>query len=218
MIIYKATNIINNKIYIGATKYTLEQRKKGHIKHANSKNKPKGYFQKAIIKYGEENFKWEVIDNALTYEELMEKEKYWIKYYNSFGENGYNMCEGGGNTSGYRFSEESKNKIREKAKINNSLNNPFKGKTHSQELKDKWSKERKGRKLEGEWLKNIQKVRKKNCKKVINLDTGEIFNSIGEAQEKYGLKNGIANVCRGKKKTAAKCRWKFYEDYVKQQS
>lgn len=64
-------------------------------------------------------------------------------------------------------------------------------------------------------MENIRTSRKKNCKKVINLNTNEIFNSIGEAQLKYNLKNGIANVCKGKKKTAAGQKWMFYEEYLK---
>lgn len=214
MIIYKATNIINNKIYIGATKHTLESRKNGHLKQAFSKTKRKGYFQRAILKYGIENFKWEVIDTSDNYQELMIKENYWVKFYNSFGKDGYNSCEGGGNTTGYKFSEESRLKLSRAAKTYVKEKNGFYGKTHSKELKEKWSKERKGRKLEGEWLKNIQQARKKRCKKVINIDTGEIFNSIGEAQQKYNLKNGISNVCKGIKKTAAGQRWMFYEDFV----
>lgn len=212
MIIYKATNILNNKCYIGASKYSLEQRKYGHFKDAFKKNK-KTYFHKALRKYGFENFIWIVIDVSDNYQELMSKENFWVKFYNSFGKNGYNSCEGGGNTAGYKFSEESKKKMSEKAKLNaKNKPNPFKGKTHSQKQKEKWSKERKDRKLNGEWLENIRLARKKLCKPVINLDTGEIFNSIGEAQERYNLKNGIANVCRGKKKTAAGQRWEFYNN------
>ena len=135
-----------------------------------------------------------------------------IKFFNSFGKNGYNSCEGGGNTTGYKFSKFSKQKISEKAKLRIKEKNPFFGKTHSKDQKEKWSKERKNRKLSGEWLENLRKARKKQCKKVINLDTKEIFNSIGEAQEKYKLKNGIANVCRGKKKTAAGYKWSFYNE------
>lgn len=99
--IYKITNIINNKIYIGLTMTTIEQRWQSHIKTAYSKNS-KDYnnlLKKAIRKYGKENFIIEQIDAADTLEELKEKEKYWIKHYNSFcllqDSWGYNLTRGG---------------------------------------------------------------------------------------------------------------------------
>lgn len=215
MIIYKATNLINSKVYIGASKYDdLSIRKKGHFRGAFKKNS-QNYFHRALRKYGKENFKWEIIDTSNDHDELMKKEKFWVNEYNAFGDKGYNSCEGGGNTTGYKFSEESKRKIGEKAsKRQIGENNPFYNKTHSDEQKLKWSKERKGRKLEGEWLKIIQKARKKNCKPVINLDTGEVFDSLKEAYESVGIKQGIGYVCRKKEGKAAGYRWMFYKDYL----
>lgn len=212
IIIYKATNLINNKVYIGATQQTLIKRKNEHIRKAKNKKIPNNYFYRALNKYGKKNFKWEIIDNAETYTELMKKEKFWIKHYNSFGENGYNSCEGGGNTKGYKFSEATKQKLSIKAKERfKKETNPFKGKCHSQEQKEQWSRQRKGRELGDTWLLNIRNARKKQCKKVINLDTGQIFNSISEAHSFYGIKKGIDYVCQGKKKTAAGYRWAFYD-------
>ena len=109
MIIYKCTNIKNGKVYIGATIRILNERKNQHIRCALlNKDNHKRYFYNAIRKYGVENFVWEIIDNSDNYEELMKKEKYWIKYYNSFGDNGYNSCEGGNNSTGYRHTDEAK--------------------------------------------------------------------------------------------------------------
>lgn len=51
-------------------------------------------FHCAIRKYGEDAFTWEIIDTAMTEDELNEKEKYWISSHDSFN-NGYNMTEGG---------------------------------------------------------------------------------------------------------------------------
>lgn len=98
--IYKITNIINNKIYIGLTTQTIKERWRQHISSAYSK-KSKSYnevFKKAIRKYGENSFRIEEIDNASTLEELKEKEKYWIAYYNCCYVNGgvgYNGTVGG---------------------------------------------------------------------------------------------------------------------------
>lgn len=92
-IIYSATNIINNKKYIGQTKQGLEIRKHAHL--SSYKKEQKTVFQKALKKYGEENFIWEIIDYAKTPEEIDLKERYWINYYNTFKQGGYNMTPGG---------------------------------------------------------------------------------------------------------------------------
>lgn len=96
MIIYKVTNIINNKIYIGQTIHELEIRKR---QHENAfKYGAKNAFAKAINKYGKENFRWEIIDKANSIDELNKKEEYYIKFYHSLTtENGYNIKYGGNN-------------------------------------------------------------------------------------------------------------------------
>lgn len=100
MYIYKITNLLNNKVYIGQVyNKSIYDRFKRHISEA--KPTSKSYIGRAIAKYGFENFTIEEIDTANTLEELNEKEKYWIKYYNSTDLNyGYNLTPGGdgGNT------------------------------------------------------------------------------------------------------------------------
>lgn len=97
MLIYKITNLINNKCYIGQTIKTAEQRWKEHQSHTfgshpNDQNKS---LYKAIRKYGLENFTFEVLqDNIETFEKLDKAEIYWIDYYNSFIK-GYNETFGG---------------------------------------------------------------------------------------------------------------------------
>ena len=97
MLIYKITNLINNKCYIGQTIKTAEQRWKEHQNHAfgshpNDQNKS---LYRAIRKYGLENFTFEVLqDNIETFEKLDKAEIYWIDYYNSFVK-GYNETFGG---------------------------------------------------------------------------------------------------------------------------
>lgn len=94
MIIYKVTNKVNGKIYIGQTIRTLEQRKWQHLDAA--KNGCKTHFYNAIRKYGEENFVFEIIDEASSLQELNELERYYIAKFNCI-ENGYNMVDGGNN-------------------------------------------------------------------------------------------------------------------------
>lgn len=120
MIIYKATNIKNGKVYIGQTINTLEYRKQQHFREAKSKRRNTVYFHNALLKYGFDNFEFQEIDYATTIDELNEKERYWIQYYNSNDKSyGYNLDSGG--TSGGTKSESTKRKIGEtsKAKWNN---------------------------------------------------------------------------------------------------
>ena len=87
--IYKITNKNNGKIYIGLSN-NIERRKKEHFNN-NIYNCSK--IDKAIELEGKENFLFEILEECLE-EELDSKERYWIKYYNSF-ENGYNQSRGG---------------------------------------------------------------------------------------------------------------------------
>ena len=117
MFIYKITNLKNNKVYIGQTIRPIEQRFRRHISDAINDNLDT-HFARAIRKYGPENFAIEQIDYANNDEELLQKEQYWIKYYNAYV-NGYNETNAnfkcGGNTYMSKSEEEMesiKNKIR----------------------------------------------------------------------------------------------------------
>lgn len=95
-IVYKITNTVNNKIYIGLTNKSLQKRWKTHCNSAFSKNDP-CVFHKAIRKYGEDSFKKEILESDLTEDEAKEKEIFYIKKFNSYYLNGYgyNMTFGG---------------------------------------------------------------------------------------------------------------------------
>ena len=95
MLIYKVTNIKNNKVYIGQTVKTLSQRKSEH-KHRFLYEDSHNKFYNALKKYGWNNFIWEILEesNDWTYDILDEKEKYYIQLYDSIN-NGYNILEGG---------------------------------------------------------------------------------------------------------------------------
>ncbi len=108
-IIYKATNKLNGKIYIGQTIRDLEQRKKDHISKSK-RNKPACYFHRAIKKYGIESFDWEILDRCNSKHELDDLEFYYIKYYGTYY-NGYNSTMGGEGTIGRYCTEETKQKI-----------------------------------------------------------------------------------------------------------
>lgn len=104
-IVYKTTNIVNNKTYIGIHK--TEKLNDGYLGSGN-------YFLKAVKKYGKENFEREILKFCESYDELLEEEKKlvdetWVK-----DKNNYNIKTGG--QSNGVLSEESKNKISETLK------------------------------------------------------------------------------------------------------
>jgi group I intron endonuclease len=94
-LIYKVTNLINNKKYIGHTSKELKKRKFQHKEFALKRNSPFAFHQ-AIRKHGWKNFKWEVIYESRDTEHcLTVMEPFFIDEYDTFGETGYNMDKGG---------------------------------------------------------------------------------------------------------------------------
>lgn len=92
--IYKITNRVNNKVYIGQTRYTIEHRWNQHLRALRKKNPVHLY--SAMLKYGKENFTIEKVEEVPN-EKLDEREIFWIAEYDSF-KNGYNMTQGGQDT------------------------------------------------------------------------------------------------------------------------
>lgn len=90
--IYKITNNINNKIYIGQS-VDIEHRLKEHKKPYNWNREKSKMLYQAFQKYGLENFTFEVIEECKE-DQLDIREQYWIDYYDSY-RNGYNMTSGG---------------------------------------------------------------------------------------------------------------------------
>lgn len=96
--IYKITNRINGKIYVGKTKTTIKNRWCTHIsaykKYVQS-NKNSSKLYNAINKYGIENFNISQLDEC-SYSELNDKERYWISKLDARNPDvGYNICRGG---------------------------------------------------------------------------------------------------------------------------
>ena len=99
--IYKITNQINNKVYIGETIRGIETRWTEHKRRAHSKEGDHGYYYHiscAIRKYGEENFIIETLEECPD-EIRFEREMYYIEYFDSTDpNNGYNAVLGGQGT------------------------------------------------------------------------------------------------------------------------
>jgi len=109
MVVYKAVCIINWKGYVGQTSKSLEKRIKEHIKAMRGGSDFP--FHKALRKYGPENFFWYIICEYYSQEEINEKEKYYIKYFDTKTPNGYNLTDGGEGMPGWHHTEITKQKI-----------------------------------------------------------------------------------------------------------
>ena len=107
--VYKITNIINNKSYIGVDSY-FPKRLKQHKSNLDKNIHKNKYLQNSYNKYGFENFTFELLKNCETREEMLNKEIELISYYNTL-ENGYNHTIGGEGSIGYKHKEESISKM-----------------------------------------------------------------------------------------------------------
>lgn len=94
--IYKIQNLINGKIYIGQS-VSIEKRWAAH-RYAGRNKKDNYPIHKAMVKYGVENFSFEIIE-LCDKDQLNEKEVYWISVYDSY-KNGYNATPGASNVQG----------------------------------------------------------------------------------------------------------------------
>lgn len=93
MLIYKITNKLTNKSYIGQTKRTLENRFKAHLYEART-YKYNMYLHNSIRKYGDKVFIIDLIEECSA-DDVAERERYWIRSLNTLQPNGYNEHEGG---------------------------------------------------------------------------------------------------------------------------
>lgn len=86
--VYKLTNLITHKVYVGKHKYSFPKLDENYITSGT-------YIKSSIKFYGLENFSRELIDTAETLEELNEKESFWIETLQCRYPNGYNLTDGG---------------------------------------------------------------------------------------------------------------------------
>jgi group I intron endonuclease len=96
MYIYKITNLVNQKVYIGQTvQKNPKMRWYAHL--ADARRGKKSYLYDSIRKYSKESFVWEVIDCAASIDELNDKEEHWLNYYKEQGIIVYNNRNAGNN-------------------------------------------------------------------------------------------------------------------------
>lgn len=153
--IYKITNLINLKIYIGKTK-NIRVRWNSHKTATRAKRaNDYSYLHRAMSKHGFDNFKVEEIDQFEDESEALAAEIKYIAEYDSMNrEIGYNRTEGGDGVSGYKYSEEDKKKMSDRRKGKYiGENNWFYGKEHSDETKQLISEKHKNN-----YLNNPEKL------------------------------------------------------------
>ncbi len=164
MIIYKITNNINNKIYIGQTSSPLRYRWSRHKKD----NSNCIALKNAIKKYGSDSFTVNIISKCNSLKESNHREEYYIKIYKTLSPNGYNLLKGGNNR---HMAECVKSKI---SKALKGVKQPVRNAKWCENI----SKAKKGRKINYP----LEKI----SKKVKCLETNEIFASLSSVVRKYG--------------------------------
>jgi len=167
MIIYKVTNLINGKCYVGQTRTSLKERWKGHCKPSKSKS----ILTQAILKYGKDNFKIEIlVDNISCFKILDSLEVYYIAIEGTMVPNGYNL----------KYSHQGSGQLSEQALLNmsNAQKERFKTKPHPR--------------LGQFGIKNPR------SKIVLCTTTGEIFESARQAAIKLNVNRCHVNtIARG---------------------
>jgi group I intron endonuclease len=182
--IYKITNIVNNKLYIGCAS-NIRTRKNGHLYDLRNNYHKNSYLQKAWNKYGEVNFKFEILE-LCNIEVLHEKEHFWVSCYNCLDRNiGYNLKPTDPNGSSIH-SEETKEKLRQanKGKKPSALCiQKLKERTISPEHKEILKKSR-------EQIDFKKVHRDKRGKKIIDITTGIIYSSLAEVCDLLNITKG----------------------------
>lgn len=198
--IYKITNIINGKSYIGKTNLSIEKRFKEHCRDSKKERCEKRPLYSAMNKYGIENFVVEQIDEC-SIAEVDEREKYWIEYFQTY-KNGYNATKGGDGKAYLDYEliikvyKETNNTIKT-AKICECSPDAVRKVLHNNNIEIKTSQE-------------VMKLEKAKPIAKLDLKTGEIlevFPSKTDAFRKgYTHAYDVAN---GKRKTCGGFGWKW---------
>jgi group I intron endonuclease len=190
MVIYLVTNLVNGKQYVGKTVWPLLHRWSQH--RSDARNNYDTYLCRAIRKYGEQNFKIAPLVSDVEVEsELNEFEVEYISVLGTKAPNGYNLTNGADGSTGYKHSEESREKIREARKhqlftdeYRQRMSVIKKGIPHTEEHKAKIGAAHKGKTLSRETRNKISVAR--NGKNV----SQETRNKISAAQTRTHCKNG----------------------------
>ncbi len=190
MNIYKITNNINGKIYIGQTKRSPEKRLSEHCRKS-----AKTTLSAAIQKYGKENFSMVLVE-VVDADNINEREKYWIAHFDTAVPNGYNVSIGGEGIKDTPLTTRQKMSIAAKGNKNNL------GTKYSIETKLKMSLLKKGIRIKSTVVIAINK----------NCDIFE-FDAIEDAAKSLNIKRrSISNALNGWSKSAGGFTFKYKGD------
>lgn len=203
--IYITTCTINGKKYLGQRKYSNGW--KSYIGSGVA-------FRNAVDKYGKENFTREIICEADTAEELNQMERdLSIKYDVVNSDDWYNLCYGGEATSGYKFSEETKQKMSEKAKGKYAgENNPMYGvhRKLTEEHKKKISMNHKEQNGEKNWMYGKYYGENPRAMAVRCIETGAVYDSAKRAAHELNVNySSLCMVLKGKRKHTGNLHFEY---------
>jgi group I intron endonuclease len=148
-LVYKITNSITNKCYIGYTSKSVNDRWAQHIRRSYKGNS-NCKFDNALKKYDVTNWTVEILEENLSASESKEREVYYIQLYDSYN-NGYNSTLGGDGNNGIIMTEESNKKRSDSLKGKQKNYDRMHGKLHKEESKLKISEAHRG--MKKPWVK-----------------------------------------------------------------
>lgn len=204
-IVYRITNILNGKLYFGATQQPLKKRWQQHKCNASRKNYR---LYKSILKHGVGNFVIEQVSSCESASEMFKLEMRLIQEYKTNNElYGYNESIGGDSSRvGCRLTEDQRNKISAYQKTR------FR-KPHSQETIQKMSRIAKGRDMSKAVEISASKRRGKpgHNRVKVTLNDGIIFESLSEASKITGVSiPAIHNNLKGLSNKTKAGKWEYY--------
>ncbi len=111
--IYKITNLINGKAYIGSSSFSIYQRLQCHKKRLRTGKHPNKHLQSAWNLYGEDLFSFEVLEIILDKQEVLSREQYYLDFFikNNGIDSVYNTCKVTGTTLGIKKTSEQRELI-----------------------------------------------------------------------------------------------------------
>lgn len=188
MVIYKTTNLINGKFYIGKqTTFSESYMGSGKL------------LKNAILKYGIENFEKEVLEEVDSLEQLNEREIYWIDKLNAKSE-GYNIADGGDGGDTISNHPDKINIIKKIAFHSKGKNNGMYNKKHTFQSKEKMSINNYGHRIKGKsWdlLYGEDKARefKEKTSKALK---GRSYEELHGKEKSKELKENLSTRLKGK--------------------
>ena len=199
--IYCIENILNGKKYVGKSIH-IEERIKTHFRELRKNVHHNKHLQNSYNKYGEENFKWSIIEEC-SKEDLNEREIWWIKETGAY-KNGYNSTLGGEGVSGWVADDDFRNKMRQ---IVMGKNNPNYNNHWSDEQRERASKRIKE---SGMYIG----VNNPRATRIICIETLEVFDCINQAVDKYGFSNpsSISIALKTRSRVAGNYHFAYYND------